>query len=91
MKRQGVSFRNAEDLTQAAGHKLPFSYIGHLARGERPPTVENMEVLAAAFSVDPTYFREYREHVAAQRARVLASRLGLDAVLDKLAELDDQR
>lgn len=89
MKRRDVSFRAVETLTNTAGHRLPYSYIGMLARGEKLPTPENMETLAVALGVQPTHFREYREHVAAQRARVLAARLGLDLVLEKLAELED--
>lgn len=89
MDRRDVSFRQLEKLTEAAGHRLTFGYVGQLARAEKIPTPENMEILAAALGVSPTFWREYREHTAAQRARVLAARVGLDAVLAKLAELDD--
>lgn len=90
MKRHDVSYRGLSELTHAVDKPLSHAYLNHLGTGrEKKPTVENMEAIAQALGVDATYFREYREHLAAQRARALAARHGLDAVLAKLGELDD--
>lgn len=91
MERQGLSFRGLADLTRsvdAKGKGLSHGYIGHLARGVARPTVENMELIARAVGVDPTYFREYREHLAAVEARRLVSKVGLDRVMEALRQLD---
>ncbi len=89
MAEKKLSFRKVADLTSAGGGRsLSHGYVNQLATKLAKPTIENMEQLAHALAVEPTYFREYREHVAAQRAAVLAAELGLDVVLEKLAELD---
>lgn len=43
---------------------------------------------ARATGIEPTYFREYREHLAAERAAELATRIGLDKVLKVLDALE---
>lgn len=87
--RHGLSLRTLADLTPAIdGQGLRHSYIGHLARGVRFPTVANMELLARALGVEPEHFREYREHEVSELARSLAERHGAAVVLAKLAELD---
>lgn len=89
MKRREVSYRGLSELTKAIDRPLSHTYLNHLGTGrEKKPTAGNMETVAQALGVEPTYFREYREHLAGQRARALAARHGLDAVLDKLSELD---
>lgn len=84
-----VSTRSLAELTAAGGDGLRHSYIAYLARGEKQPTVANMELLAHALDVDPRYFREYREHEASVAARRAARKHGADAVLQALAALDD--
>ena len=85
----GLSLRTLADLTPAIdGKGLRHSYIGHLTRGNRFPTVGNIELLAKALGVEPEHFREYREHQAGVEAQRLAEHHGADAVLAKLAELD---
>jgi transcriptional regulator with XRE-family HTH domain len=68
----------------------PYSigYLSHLLRGDNDPTPENMEILARAAGVPPTYFRAYREHLAAEEAVRIMNRVGLDKTLAKLRELD---
>lgn len=88
MKRRDVSYRRLADLTKTTDRPLSHAYLGHLGSGRSPATIENMQTVAQALGVEPEFFREYREHVAAQRARSLAARHGMDAVLAKLAELD---
>jgi transcriptional regulator with XRE-family HTH domain len=88
MKRSEVSYRRLADLTKTTDRPLSSAYLGHLGSGRSPATIENMQTVAQALGVEPEYFREYREHIAAQRARSLAARHGMDAVLAKLAELD---
>lgn len=90
MKRREVSYRGLADLTKAVDRPLSHAYLNHLGTGrEKKPTPGNMEAVAQALGVQPTYFREYREHLAGQRAKALAARHGLDAVMAKLSELDE--
>jgi transcriptional regulator with XRE-family HTH domain len=91
MEAKGLSFRAAADLTRSVdpkGRGLSHGYIGHLARGAARPTIENMEVIARALGEEPTYFREYREHLAALEARRLVTKVGLDRVMEALRQLD---
>lgn len=88
IERHGLSLRTLAELTPAIdGKGLRHAYIGNLARGAQQPTPANMELLAHALGVDPSYFREYREHEVAAEARRLAEIHGAAVVLAKLAEL----
>lgn len=89
MKRRGVSYRDLDALTDTAGTRLSSGYLNHISTGRQAPTIDNMRVVAAALGVQPEYFREYREHKAGEAARLLAARHGMDAVMAKLAELDE--
>lgn len=89
MKRRGVTYRGLDALTVTVGSRLSAGYLSHISTGRERPTIENMRVVAQALGVEPEYFREYREHKAAETARLVAARHGMDAVLAKLAELDD--
>lgn len=89
MKRRDVSYRGLAELTKTVDKPLSHAYLNHLGIGRQVPTVENMESCAAALGVEPSYFREYREYLAAQRARALTARHGLDAVMGALAKLDE--
>ena len=59
-----------------------------LSSGKAAPIVDAMVVIARALDVDPTYFREYREHLAAEEAKKMMREVGLDEVLAKLRELE---
>lgn len=90
MEEREFSFRKLVRETgryREGGYSL--AYLSKLATGRDRPTAENMAVIARAMGADPTYFREYREHVAAERARELARRVGLDEVLAALEPLDN--
>lgn len=90
MAERDLSFRRLEPLTKTINGKgLSQSYLNQLATGQKQPTVENMYVIARAAGVDPRFFVEYREHLAAEAARRLATEVGLDEVLAKLAELEE--
>ncbi len=69
-----------------------FAYLQQVAEGKKPLAPgEAMwalaEACASCFGIQPTYFREYREHIAAEEAAKLARRIGLDEVLAALDEL----
>ncbi len=88
MAERDIGVRALDRLTARAGRRYSHSYISALTRGELEPTVENMEVIARALNVDPLRFREYRQHLAAERAAELAGELELDVVLDALNGLN---
>jgi hypothetical protein len=69
-----------------------FGYLQQVAQGVKPlGPGEAMyllcEAAAKATGIQPTYFREYREHLAADQAAKLARKIGLDEVLAVLDEL----
>lgn len=63
-------------------------YLTTLLGGRSKPAPETMRVFALAAGVEPEYFKEYREHLAATRAAELATRIGLDEVLAALESVD---
>lgn len=77
--------RQLAELTDGG---LRSARVGYLVSGHRAPTVENIVLLAQALGVDPSYFREYREHLAVQAARDAVRVHGADVVLNKLDELN---
>lgn len=89
MAETGLSYRA---LSRATGRfrDPPYSitFIGQLLNGNSHPTPEGMEIIARAAGVSPTYFKSYREHVAAEEAVRVMQRVGLDKTLAKLRELD---
>lgn len=91
MAERGLSFRGlAERTVTVDGRGLSNGYIAALVNGRSNPTTNNLYVLARAAGVEPTYWVEYREHLAAERARVLTREIGLDEVLAKLDELQGE-
>lgn len=88
MAERDISFRKLAIQT-GRYRERPYSLamLSQWMNGERRPTVEAVEIVARAAGVNPTYFREYREHVAAEEAKRLANEVGLDEVLAKLREL----
>lgn len=85
---RGYSYRDLERITERLGRKLTGGYIHHLVSGLKRPTVDNLETLARALDVDAEYFREMREHMAAERARELTRDIGLDEVLAALRRIE---
>ena len=60
MQEQDVGVRELARATQkAAGWGAP-NTISLLMRGEYPPTIESMEIIARVLGVSPDYFAEYR-------------------------------
>ena len=91
MAERELSFRKLAYLTgqhRPDGKPLSLGYLSMLAAGERVPTPDNLETLARAAGARPEYFVEWREHVAAERARSLVERHGLDQVLKALDRLE---
>lgn len=69
------------------------SYLNQVELGRQQiAKSDSMVALAQAAAkvaqISPTYFRDYREHLAAQRAKQAARNMGLDRVLAVLDELD---
>jgi transcriptional regulator with XRE-family HTH domain len=63
MGERGLTYRGL-----AAKTNLSAGYLNHLVHGNRPvPSKEVVERLAAALSVEPEHFREYRLRVIADR------------------------
>ena len=63
MAEQGVTYRGL-----AAKTELSAGYLNHLVHGNRPvPSNDVIESLAAALSVEPEHFREYRLRVITER------------------------
>ena len=85
MERDEISHRSLRASTAEHRDKpLTISYIGMLRDGSTSPTPQTIEVISAALGIEPTYFREYRQHVAAEAARAAESRVGLPSVLEAL-------
>lgn len=63
------------------------SFLSELLNGRKKPTVEMMERIARAGGVSATYFREYREHIAAEAAKLKVRQVGLAPVLEALDSL----
>jgi hypothetical protein len=80
---------------EPTGRGWTAGYLNLLKNGRRKVSGEPMYVLQRAAAkvagIKPTYFREYREHLAAQRAAQLATEIGLDEVLAVLDELAKKR
>jgi transcriptional regulator with XRE-family HTH domain len=63
MLERGLTYRGL-----AARTGLSAGYLNHLVHGNRPvPSKDVVERLAAALSVEPEHFREYRLRVIADR------------------------
>ena len=59
MTENGITYRGL-----AAKAKLSAGYLNHLVHGNRPvPSNDVIRTLAAALSVEPEHFREYRVRV----------------------------
>lgn len=82
MAEHEMTFR---PLAEKTGYSL--AYVSNLATGRSEPTPENLERLAKAFGVHPRVFREYRVHMARERAVELEREVGLDKVLKALERL----
>jgi hypothetical protein len=76
-------------VVRGAGYSTGFlgALRGVSPNSRREPTKENMERIARAAGVHPRYFREYREHMARERAAELEREIGLDKVIIALERL----
>jgi hypothetical protein len=88
----GWGWRDFADQLNTYGGPWTFGYLNLLANGEkRVSPGEQLWALchtaARATGIEATYFKEYREHLAAQRAAQKVSEVGLDAVLAALEKL----
>lgn len=83
-----TTLSDATKILDATGSGLSRTYLSQVVTGQHVPTPARMELIAAALRVDPTYFKEYRQYVAAQRAKLLTAEIGLDEVLAALDELE---
>lgn len=90
-----LSFRALADLTRSADPQrkgLGSAYLQQLSSGATHPTeptlIAHLELIARAVGIEPRYFREYREWQAAEAARLLAARIGMDDVLAALRALE---
>lgn len=94
-----MSVRQLAALTKQIdpeGKGYSIGWISQLSTGQREimkddTAVATMEIMAAALRVDPRYFREYREWLAAEEAKRAMSAAGFDDVMAALAELKKQR
>jgi transcriptional regulator with XRE-family HTH domain len=64
MDEKGFSFPR---FSKEIDHKLSVAYVHNLASGKSRPTKDNIEVIAKGLGVDPSYFKEYREHLANEK------------------------
>jgi transcriptional regulator with XRE-family HTH domain len=64
MDERALSFPR---LSKKIDQKLSVAYIHNLASGKSRPTKENIEVIANGLDIDPSYFKEYREHLANEK------------------------
>lgn len=98
MEHHGLSYRGLSARTRDTDpqHKgFTAVYLNQIATGEytiiKDSSLPTLELIARSVGEDPTYFREVREHLAAQEARRLTREIGLDEVLAKLRELNAPR
>ena len=84
MQKQDIGVRELSRATRArAGWGAP-NTISLLMRGDIPPTIEGMEIIAGVLGISPDYFAEYR--MAVRRRALDPKRVGFRAAL---AALDD--
>lgn len=75
-------------LAREIEQKLSIAYIHNLASGKSRPTKENIEIIANGLKLDPSYFKEYREHLA--KEKINNSPKMVDFILDeKVTELGE--
>jgi len=94
LEQRGWSYRDLARKTgetDPSGRGLGSSYVNQLANGHaisKPETLrETIELLAATFQIPPTYFREYRELLAAEAAIRVSRDVGLERFLAELEEI----
>jgi hypothetical protein len=90
-----LSWRQIVEATKAhdpAGKGYSLGYINRIGTGDAVPVKPEYMLafcldIAESLGVDPMYFREYRELIAAEEAKRLTREVGLDAVLKALGKL----
>ena len=91
MTKRDISYPRLSDATKTVdpnGKGLSHAYLHRLTHGAKPPPAVTIALIAAALRVSPEYFKEYRQHVVAQRAKLLADEIGLPEVLAALDALE---
>ena len=91
MVRRDMSYPRLSAATKTIdpnGKGVSHAYLHRLAHGAKPPPPPTIAMIAAALRISPEYFREYRQHIASQRARLLADEIGLPQVLAALDALE---
>ena len=87
MDKEHISYMSLSELTKTADHTqkgLSHGYLNNLVRGLKKPTIQNIELIATALRLPATHFREYREHLVATEAKLLAQKYGFDEIMERL-------
>lgn len=82
-----IALKTARHRDQGA---LSTGYISELVRGARQPNASNLEVLAAAAGVEPEYFLEYRQHLAAARVAEIVPDVDYEDLMRGLDQLGER-
>lgn len=88
MRDAGHSFRSLAARTRevdADGRGVTYSYLAGLAGGHEHPSIRALELLAAAFAVEPAYFAEYR--LAELRRQLNEREVGFEAAYRRYSTL----
>ncbi len=65
MDERGLSYRGlAEEIRRIDGRGITHAHLNMLANGHDKPSMRAMELIAAACSISPEYFAEYRLAIA---------------------------
>lgn len=94
MDERDVTYRDLEKATKRAGRVnkkgatgLSNVSINMLATGRLAPTIESMEILAAALNVDPNIFADYR--LLLLRNQLDPRVAGFEAAVSTLRRIED--
>jgi transcriptional regulator with XRE-family HTH domain len=83
MDARGLTYRALSEATRESdGKGITHAHINMLANGHDKPSMRAMELIAAACSVDPSYFAEYRLAVAMRELD--PAEVGLEQALENL-------
>jgi transcriptional regulator with XRE-family HTH domain len=88
MRSHAVTFRALAAITRQldpAGRGLTHGHIANLASGHERPSRRALELLAAAFELQPGYFAEHR--LAELREQLDERRVGFDAAYHRYRTL----
>lgn len=88
MRDDGSSFRSLAARTRkvdADGRGVTYSYLAGIAGGHEHPSIRALQLLAAAFAVEPAYFAEYR--LAELRRQLSEREVGFEAAYRRYSTL----